>query len=73
MNPEHLVKWRKGWGYTQKALADVLGVDKMTVYRWEKAMREIPPFLHLALGFLELKGPKSEAKGARRKITRRKG
>ncbi len=51
----------------------MLGVDKMTVYRWEKAMREIPPFLHLALGFLELKGPKSEAKGARRKITRRKG
>ena len=42
MNPSELFKWRNGQGYTQKGLADLLGVDKMTVYRWEKAMREIP-------------------------------
>jgi transcriptional regulator with XRE-family HTH domain len=68
MDPADLVKWRKGQGYTQKGLAELLGVDKMTVYRWEKAMREIPPFLHLALKFLEQKGAESKSKGAGRKV-----
>ena len=73
MNPSELLTWRNGRGYTQKELADLLGVDKMTVYRWEKAMREIPPFLHLALRYLEQKGGESKSKGARRKVQKRKG
>lgn len=73
MNPSELAKWRKGQGYTQKGLAGLLGVDKMTVYRWEKAMREIPPFLHLALRSLEKKGGGEKAKRVRKGISKRRG
>jgi DNA-binding XRE family transcriptional regulator len=73
MNPSELFTWRKGQGYTQKGLAGLLGVDKMTVYRWEKAMREIPPFLHLALKYLEQKGGETSSKGAGRKVQKGKG
>jgi transcriptional regulator with XRE-family HTH domain len=73
MTPSELFKWRNGQGYTQKGLADLLGVDKMTVYRWEKAMREIPPFLDLALRSLEKKGGGEKAKRARKGTPKRKG
>jgi len=56
MTPSDLLKWRKKNGYTQIRLGKELGVTTITVYRWEKAMREIPSFLHLALNSLELKG-----------------
>lgn len=52
MQPSELFKWRKEHGYTRKKLGNSLGVTITTVYRWEKAMREIPPFLHLALEYL---------------------
>ncbi len=68
MNPSELVKWRKNQGYTQKGLATLLGVTKTTVYRWEKAMREIPPFLHLALKWLEKKGGEQKPKKEKKKI-----
>jgi DNA-binding XRE family transcriptional regulator len=73
MNPSELLKWRTDHGYTQKGLADLLGVDKMTVYRWEKGMRDIPPFLHLALKFLEKKGGETKGKRGRRKTQKRRG
>jgi len=56
MKPSELTKWRKDQKYTQRELADLLGVARMTVVRWERGMREIPPFLHLALQSLEKKG-----------------
>lgn len=56
MKPTSLVKWRKKNGYSQIKLANVLGVSTITVYRWEKDMRKIPSFLHLALKYLEEKG-----------------
>lgn len=56
MSPSDLVKWRKKNGYTQIKLGKILGVSTITVYRWEKGMREIPSFLHLALECLEMKG-----------------
>lgn len=56
MNPIELVKWRKKNGYSQIRLGKELGVATITVYRWEKKMREIPSFLHLALKYLEQKG-----------------
>jgi DNA-binding XRE family transcriptional regulator len=53
MNPSDLAKWRKKNGYTQIKLGKVLGVSTITVYRWEKGMRAIPSFLHLALKYIE--------------------
>ena len=59
MEPEDLVEWRRRNKYSQAKLAKVLGVDVMTVSRWERGFRDrkgIPPFLHYALQWLELKG-----------------
>src|SRR3989337_3735965 len=64
MTPKALKAWRKENGYSQAKLAKVLGVATMTVSRWERGVREIPPFLHLALECLELKGGEL-GKGAR--------
>ncbi|MFC1549577.1 helix-turn-helix domain-containing protein [Nitrospirota bacterium] len=49
MTPKQLQKWRKDNGCSQSQLANVLKVDKMTISRWERGVREIPSFLHLAL------------------------
>lgn len=56
MTPEQLKQWRKHNGYTQDALAKVLGVGQVCVARWETGVRKIPTFLHLALRCLELEG-----------------
>jgi len=55
-------KWRERNRYSQAQLARVLGVDVMTISRWERGVREIPSFLHLALAYLELKGKESISK-----------
>ena len=54
MHPDELAAWRKKHGYTQTELGNILGVKKTTVYRWEKNMRIIPPYLHLALQYIEM-------------------
>lgn len=56
LSPSKLVRWRKKNGYSQIRLGKALGVSTITVYRWEKGMRGIPPFLHLALKYLETEG-----------------
>ncbi len=71
MEPQELSDWRKKHGYTQAALGQKLGVTKTAVYRWEKAMREIPSFLHLALRCLELEGGEDKPKGTVKKKTRK--
>jgi len=71
MKPSELLKWRKQNGYSQITLGKALGVSTITVYRWEKAMREIPSFLHLALRCLELEGGESIVKGTKKKKERR--
>jgi len=53
MTPAELKTRRKEAGLSQAGLSALLGVDKMTVSRWERGVREIPPFLHLALSTLE--------------------
>lgn len=67
MQPKELVQWRKKNGYSQIKLGKALGVATITVYRWEKAMRKIPSFLHLALECLELKGGEVKIKGMKTK------
>ncbi len=53
MVPSELIQWRKRNSYSQIKLGKTLGVTTITVYRWEKGMRKIPSFLHLALKYLE--------------------
>ncbi|MBW1954066.1 MAG: helix-turn-helix domain-containing protein [Deltaproteobacteria bacterium] len=53
MRPQDLSAWRKRWRLTQRQLAQALGVDVMTVSRWERGVRGIPPHLPLALEALE--------------------
>lgn len=68
MKPSDLIKWRKAQGYTQQKIADILGVAKNTVYRWEAGLREIPSFLHLTLKCVEKKeGGEVKVKGTKRK------
>ena len=63
MNAKDLKLWRKRTGYSQGKLSKVLGVTPLTVSRWERGERGIPPFLHLALKWLELKGGELKGKG----------
>jgi transcriptional regulator with XRE-family HTH domain len=62
MTPKDLKKWREANGYSQNGLAEALSVHIMTVSRWERGVRGIPPFLHLALTCLEM-----QAKGKTKK------
>ena len=55
---KELKAWRKNNGYSQGKLAKALGVIPLTVSRWERGVREIPSFLHLALTALEGKAIK---------------
>ena len=49
MTGDELKQEREKMGLTQQALADALGVDVMTISRWERDVRTIPPYLPLAL------------------------
>lgn len=60
MTKDELKEWRKLNGYSQGGLAKALAVHIMTVSRWERGTREIPPFLRLALRCLELEGGKED-------------
>jgi transcriptional regulator with XRE-family HTH domain len=71
MTQEELLSFRKRLGFTQSKLAKALGVQTITVYRWEKAMREIPSFLHLALRCLELEGGEPKIKKSYRSDDRK--
>ena len=53
MTPTDLKNWRHEHKMSQGTLALALGVDVMTISRWERGLRSIPPFLHLALERLD--------------------
>lgn len=63
MTPTDLKEWREANGYSQNDLAEALSVHIMTVSRWERGVREIPPFLHLALKYLEMQTKRKKKKG----------
>ena len=69
-----LKAWRTQYGFSQQQLADALNVDIMTVSRWERGVRGIPPFLHLALECMNKKGGMlSKKKGKRMKTKMKRG
>jgi transcriptional regulator with XRE-family HTH domain len=55
LGPEELQRRREALGLTQTALAQRIGVDHNTVYRWERGLRAItnPVLLDAALRLLE--------------------
>lgn len=71
MTHKELKKWREANGYSQAKLANALGTHVMTVSQWERNIRTIPTFLHLALRCLELEGGES-TKGKTKKERRTK-
>ena len=56
MTRYELKNWRYINEYSQSQLAKTLGVSTITVSRWERSDRDIPPFLHLALKSIKTKG-----------------
>ena len=53
MEGKELKNWRAKHNLTQLELAHYLHVERVTVARWEVAIRAIPPFLFLALEAIE--------------------
>jgi transcriptional regulator with XRE-family HTH domain len=53
MDGRKLASWRKQHGLTQRQLAVGLGVDVMTISRWERGVRRIPTYIPLTLEALE--------------------
>jgi transcriptional regulator with XRE-family HTH domain len=62
MDADELREKRKALGMTQAQLAQSLGVNVMTVSRWERGLRSIPPHLPLALEAIEAKQKKKVSK-----------
>jgi transcriptional regulator with XRE-family HTH domain len=63
MNGHNLTEWRKRWGLTQIKLAQALGVDVMTVSRWERGVQVPTPVLPLALEAVENRLQKKDGYG----------
>lgn len=62
LRPEELKAFRKRLKLTQGELAKALGVQRVTVARWERGLRKIPSLLPLAL-----KGLSTELRKGNRK------
>lgn len=56
MTPAELFSWRSKAGLSQSGLARLLGVHRLTISKWERGDREIPPYLHWALKGITLTG-----------------
>lgn len=55
MTGPEILAARQSLGLSQATLADRLGVDVMTISRWERGEREPAPYLRLALQHLACK------------------
>ena len=68
MDTKELITWRTKHGLSQEALANMLGVTKACISRWESGHRQIPAFLHITLKCLKVKkGGEVKAKGKKTK------
>jgi transcriptional regulator with XRE-family HTH domain len=67
MDADELRGKRKALEMTQAQLAKALGVNIMTISRWERGLRSIPPHLSLALEAIEAQQKKKVGKRARQK------
>ena len=54
MTAAEVVAARKRLGWSLTRLGNALGVDRMTVWRWEHGDREPPDYLRLALAQIEV-------------------
>lgn len=54
MTGKELQKTREALNYTRQEFADKLKITYTTVYRWERGLRSIPPYLELAIQSLKL-------------------
>lgn len=74
VTPEELRAFRVAHQLRQEDLAELLGVKRVTIIRWEDRTVRIPQYLSLALECLErLYDIDSEREGARRITTGRTG
>jgi transcriptional regulator with XRE-family HTH domain len=67
MDADELRGKRKALEMTQAQLAKALGVNIMTVSRWERGLRSVPPHLSLALEASEAKQKKKISRRVRQK------
>ena len=67
MDADELKEKRKALKMTQAQLAEELGVNIMTISRWERGLRSTPPHLSLALEAIEAKQKKKISKRTRQK------
>jgi len=54
MTPAELRQWRKAQHLTQEELGQILDVYRGTIIRWEAGLASIPPYLGLALKWIEV-------------------
>ena len=69
MTPKEMKEWRERNGLSQAKLAKILGVDVMTVSRWERAVMGIPPYMHftlLGIECMEKKGGGTKKRGVKK-------
>lgn len=52
---EALRFWRTERGLSQRDIARLTGANNVTVGRWENGERRIPPWVELALNYLDLR------------------
>jgi transcriptional regulator with XRE-family HTH domain len=75
MTGNELKAWKNKRGINQVELAQLLGITKACVSRWESEKRKIPPFLIYALKWLESQDViiDKESKKTKRKRGERNG
>jgi transcriptional regulator with XRE-family HTH domain len=55
MTPNELKRRRQKLGLSQAKLAQMMGVDQMTISRWERGIHPIPLYISLAVEALEVR------------------